>query len=174
MKKYALTIITVGLTLPLFAFNFNNENFEINADIKTEISSILEQEIDATAKEKTERYADCSITLQIRCAMEYVKKNIDRNAGMRNRFPNKQFIKEQKKQQVRYENMAKWDIPNKIFEYIKKNFDLERISFVRVVCTYVNDTAIDVHFLYDRKGAVVTYTYTETPWNPSITHTISK
>ena len=174
MKKYILTLFAAGITLPLFAFDFNNGNFEINTGIKAEIKPVMEQEIINVARENKIQYAEYQIISEIRNEMKTVKKTIDRNANMRNRFPNKKFIKEQKEQQIRYENMAKWDIPTKIFDYIKENFNLQHISFVRVVCTYVNNTAIDVHFSYDNKGAVVTYTYTETPWQPSITHKIYK
>ena len=174
MKKYILTLLIAGITLPLFAFNFINEHFEVDAAVKAELNTLIEQEISVALKDDPIKYLADSIILQIKNAVRDTKKNIDRNANMRNRFPNKKFIAEQKEQQIKYENIMKWYIPEKISNYIKENFDLQRVSFVRVVCTHVNDTAIDVHFSYDRKGAVVKYTYTETYWNPLITHTLTK
>ena len=174
MKKLIITLITGAICTPLFAFNFNNGNFEVDAAVKAELNTLMEQEISVTLKDDPIKYLADSITLQIKNAIRDTKRNIDRNANMRNRFPNKKFIAEQKEQQIKYENIMKWYIPEKISNYIKENFDLQRVTFVRVVCTHVNNTAIDVHFSYDRKGAVVTYTYTETPWNPQITHKVYK
>lgn len=174
MKKLLITLIASTICIPLFAFDFNNENFEVDLTVKTELNTLIEQEVSVALREDPIKYLADSITLQIEHAIRDTKKNIDRNANMRNRFPNKKFIAEQKEQQIKYENITKWNIPEKISNYIKENFDLQRVTFVRVVCTHVNNTAIDVHFSYNRKGALVTYTYTETPWQPSITHRVYK
>ena len=101
-------------------------------------------------------------------------KNITRNAKLRKRIPIRDFVEEQKIQKQRYENMQKWKISSKIFTYIKTKFDLKKVHNVSAVCKYVGETAIDVHFLFDRNGVIVTYHYTETPWKPAITHKIFK
>ena len=103
--------------------------------------------------------------------IELARKHVERNANMRNRFPNRQFIKEQKAQKERYENIVKWNIPEKILSYIKAKFNLQKITDVHAICRYVNETTISVRFSYGiGAGVEVIYNYTETPSQPSIIH----
>lgn len=54
MKKYILTIITCTMALPLLAFNFNGDKFEIDLNIKTEINDALVGEINTVTRENKE------------------------------------------------------------------------------------------------------------------------
>ena len=130
-----------------------------------------------TVKEnqQSRSYVETEILSAIWEEFNLAKKHIERNSQMRNRFPNRKFIQEQKLQKQRYENMANWNIPEKILEYIKTNFDLQKVEHVKAICKYVNETGIDVRFTYGiGESVLVTYTYTDTYWKPSITHKISK
>ena len=180
MKKTIITLITCTMALPVFAFNFDNK-FEIDANIKAQINDVISKEVKTAAEENALRgvgnlaqNSDNNIVFEINKSMDLVIRDINRNANLRKRVTTKNFVEEQKVQKQRYENMRKWDIPSKIFTYIKTNFDLQKVHHVTAVCKYIGETAIDVHFAVDMKGVIVTYHYTETPWKPSITHKIFK
>lgn len=179
MKKLTLILIVATLSAPLFAFDFNEGNFEIDSEIKTQINAAISGEVNNIVIEKGQQqsksYIEDEILLLITQELQRAQKHVERNSQMRNRFPNKQFIREQKLQKQRYENMFMWNIPEKILEYIKANFDLQKVEHVKAICKYVNETGIDVRFTYGiGESMVVSYTYTDTYWKPSITHKISK
>ena len=177
MKKLTLILIATAISAPLFAFDFNDSNFEINSEIKTQLNTMIAQVMKDTVKEnqQSRSYVETEILSAIWEEFNLAKKHIERNSQMRNRFPNRKFIQEQKLQKQRYENMANWNIPEKILEYIKTNFDLQKVEHVKAICKYVNETGIDVRFTYGiGESVLVTYTYTDTYWKPSITHKISK
>ncbi len=117
---------------------------------------------------------DNEITSAIKQEIKFALKNINRNVKLRKRFPNRKFVEEQEIQKQRYENMVKWDIPSKIYTYIKDNFDLQRVEHVNVACKYVNETGVEVRFSYNTTSIIVFYNYTETPWKPSIIHRMFK
>ena len=163
MKKLTLILIATAISAPLFAFDFNDSNFEINSEIKTQLNTMIAQVMKDTVKEnqQSRSYVETEILSAIWEEFNLAKKHIERNSQMRNRFPNRKFIQEQKLQKQRYENMA--------------NFDLQKVEHVKAICKYVNETGIDVRFTYGiGESVLVTYTYTDTYWKPSITHKISK
>ena len=179
MKKLTLILIAGIISAPLFAFNFTEANFEIDSEIKTQINTVIADEVNNIIIERGPQqsgsYTEGVILAAIKEEFKLAQKHIERNSNMRNRFPNKQFIEEQKLQKQRYANMDKWNIPAKILAYIKANFDLQKMKNIRAVCKYVNETGIDVRFIYGSdEGIIVSYTYTETPEHPSITHKIFK
>lgn len=177
MKKYILTMITCAATLPMFAFNFNGGNFKIDTEIKTQINTTVLRETDLIAQTKSKQkvkeskqYVAEEILHAIEAEIRLARKHIERNANMRDRFPNHKFIQEQKIQKQRYDNIVKWNIPSKILAYIETNFDLQQIKNIKVICKYVNETVIEVRFSYNMASFAVDYTYTETPQKPLITH----
>ncbi|MBO4707163.1 MAG: hypothetical protein J5594_01200 [Elusimicrobiaceae bacterium] len=182
MKKLLIILVTVIIALPAIALNFNKENLEIDEAVKTEISATIREELNnivqkdiSQEKDTLTKYRpDDKITLAINNQIRTTRKIIENNCNMRNRFPNKKFIKEQKIQKQRYENIVKWQIPLKISDYIKDNFDFDKILWVTALCKNVNETSIEVRFLYNSSSIIVTYTYTETPSHPLITHRIFK
>ena len=182
MKKLSAVVSALLISVQVFAFNFVDGNFNIddavNAGIKTAITQGVNnvvEENNLKAQNGPGQYQpEDKITLRIKEQMRYVKKQIDRNCNLRNRFPNKQFIAEQKVQAERYDNIVKWNIPLKISNYIRENFDFEKIEFVRALYSYVNETTIEVRFSVGYTNVAVLYTYTETPQQPSITHRVFK
>ena len=160
MKKYILTIIACTIALPLFAFDFNLDNFEIDTNIKAEINSALAQEINTPVKwNKEAKATDNEIVSNIKKEMAFALRQIKRNCGLRKNIFTRGFVKEQESQKQKYENMLKWDIPSQLFNYIETNFDLSRIDRVQVVCIYHNETIIEVRLSLPGKYAVVYYDY---------------
>ena len=182
MKKLILILIAGIVSAPLFAFDFNTGNFDINSSIKAEINSVVEQEVNtvirkipAFKKNNAGKKSEHPILSEIRQAMENEKKNIDRNIRTRRVSPiNKIFKEQQLVQQHRFENMMEWNVPTKIFNYIDANFDVHLIKNIKVICTHVNGTIIEVRFPYNGESVKVFYTYTDTPEQLSITHEIIK
>ena len=41
MKKLTLILIATAISAPLFAFDFNDSNFEINSEIKTQLNTMI-------------------------------------------------------------------------------------------------------------------------------------
>ena len=161
MKKYLLTIITVGLTLPVFAANFE-ENFLINADFKKEIAapiiSSLEQAI-MLNNGNTKQESGHKIVKMIREEMEQTLKQIKRNTKLRKNIFTHNFVEEQKIQKQKYENMLNENVPYQIFNYIAGKFNLNKIENTNVICRYTNDTLIEVRFDYLNEFVVVYYDY---------------
>lgn len=178
MKKLLIILITAMISSSSLAFNFDKESFEIDSEIKTQINTVIVDELNNTitgnGQQQSSSYIENEILSTIMRELRSAQKHIERNSKMRNRFPNRKFIQEQKLQKQRYEDIINWQIPQKISDYIKKNFDFNKISFVTVICRYVNETTIEVHFSHGFDGVVVTYVYTEKPWEPLITHKIFK
>jgi len=175
MKKYILAITTCTLALPLFAFNFNAENLEIDTNIKAKLNAIITKEISSIKQNAAvTNNTDNEILTAIQEKLEITLKNIERNSHFRKKFPNGKFVREQKIQKQKFENMKEWNIPSKIYDYIVNNFDVRKIKNVEVICSYINKTGIDVHFSYETDKIEVSYIYTENYWAPSISHTITK
>jgi len=184
MKKLLTIIIAALISAPVFAFNFNSENFEIDTNIRAEINRAIEQNINDVIQETYNQHNNVSqqycpdddITLAIKDHLNFVMKRIDSNCGLRTRWsPTRRFVKEQEIQKQRYANIVKWNIPYKISDYIKSKYNLQEIGFIRVVCEYTNGkTSIQVHFKHNLENVIITYTYTETPWQPSIIQEVYK
>lgn len=182
MKKLSAAVTALLISVQVFAFNFIDGNFDINTVVNESTKAALTQGINNAVQEnilqnqKVPQHfqSEDKITLPIKQHMAFVKRDIERNCNLRYRFPNKKFIDEQKIQRERYKNIEKWQIPTKISTYIKNNFEFEKIHNVTAICKSVNETTIEVCFTVDRTSVSVLYTYTETPQQPSITHTIIK
>lgn len=179
MKKCLLTIISCAAVLPLFAFDFNEGNIKIDANIKAGINAQIAQSINNAVKENVQnktqvQMPDNKIISAIKEEMKFALKNINRNVKLRKKFPNRKFVEEQKIQKQRYTNMDKWNIPSKIYTYIENNFDVRKVEYINVICKYVNETGIDIRFSYEKQGVRVSYTYTDSPQNILITHKVFK
>ena len=164
MKKYILTIITGVMALPLFAFNFNENNFTIDSNIKAEIRTAITQEVNTAISENTEcndtsKDSDNEIIVAINKQMEIAMRDINRNLKFRRNIFTHDFIEEQKIQKQRYENMVKWDIPTQIYEYIGLNFDLAKVKDIMASCVYRNETLVVVRFNCASKHIIVSYDY---------------
>ena len=160
MKKYVLTIITCAAALPLFSFNFNEDNLVINADIKAGINAEIVQEINANIKENKEiKITDNNIVSAIKEEMQAALKEIKRNCNLRKNIFTRGFVEEQKIQKERYDEMLKSGVPYQIFNYIKAHFDLNRMDKIQVVCIHHDETIIEVRFTFPGKYAVVYYDY---------------
>ena len=180
MKKYVLTIITVATALPLFAFNFNEDNFEINTDIKAEINAVINKELETAVKEKEiktkQQNRDNKIIAAIEKEMKTALKSIKRNSKLRRNMFTRSFVEEQKMQKQKYENMLNQNVPTQIFMYMAEKFDLSKMQRFQVICIYHDDTIIEVRFAYPGKAIVVyyDYNYKDKPGQFSpITHKIS-
>lgn len=160
MKKYILTIITCTMTLPLLAFNFNGDKFEIDSNIKTEINDALVGEINTVTRENKEiKLTDNEIVSAIKKEMNSAIKEIKRNCNLRKNIFTRGYVEEQKIQKQRYENMLKWDVPTQLFNYIKANFDLNRIDRVQVVCVHHDETIVEVRFTLPGRYVIAYYDY---------------
>ena len=164
MKKYILTIITGVMTLPLFAFNFNDNEFKIDANIKAEIKTAITQEINTAISENTEYKAtskdsDNEIVAAIEEQIQIAMRSINRSLRFRKNIFTRDFVEEQEVQKQRYENIIKWDIPGQIYEYIRLNFDLYKVKDVMASCVYHNETLVIVRFNYASSHVIVYYDY---------------
>lgn len=159
MKKYVLTIITCAATLPLFAFNFNMDNIEIDANIKAEISTAVKENINYQSKMK-EQNPDDEIIAAIRDEINTTFKQIKRNCKYRSNIFTHDFVKDQKVQKQKYEDMIKnLNVHAQIFTYMAGNFDLGKVKDIKVNCIHHDETIIEVHFTYCGKDIVVYYDY---------------
>lgn len=160
MKKYILIIITCAVTLPLFAFDFDLDSFEIDTNIRTEINTALAQELNTSVKwNKETKTTDNEIISNIKAEMAFALRQIKRNCGLRKNIFTRGFVKEQESQKQKYENMVKWDIPTQIYEYIGLNFDLAKVKDIMASCVYRNETLVVVRFNYASKHIIVSYDY---------------
>ena len=165
MKKYILTIIMCCVViLPVWAFNFNENNFELDTNIKAKIETTITQEVNTAISENTEykdisKDSDNEIIETINKQMQIAIRDISRNLNFRKNIFTRSFIEEQKIQKQRYEDMIKWDIPTQIYEYIGLNFDLAKVKDVMASCIYRNETMIVVRFNYATKHIIVYYDY---------------
>ncbi len=164
MKKYILIIVAGIMALPLFAFNFNNNEFEIDSKIKTEIETAITQEVNTVITENTEyktsfRNSDNEIIAAINEQMQIAMQSINRSLKFRKNIFTRDFVEEQEIQKQRYENMIKWDIPGQIYEYIRLNFDLYQVKDVIASCVYRNETLVIVRFNYASSHVIVYYDY---------------
>ncbi len=166
MKKYVLTLITCAMALPLFSFNFDNVNFEIDADIKADLNSIILQEVKITAKEskkfqmkKNQQKPSNKIVTAVTKEMEFALKQINRNVKMRKNIFTRNFVEQQKTQKQKYENMLAENVPYQIFNYIASKFDIDKIKNLHVSCWYNDDTLVEVKFHIADKLITIYYDY---------------
>jgi hypothetical protein len=164
MKKYILIIIAGIMALPLFAFNFNDNEFEIDTNIKTEIEAVISQEVNTVITENTEyetsfRNSDNEIIAAINKQMQIAMQDINRSLKFRKNIFTRSLVEEQKIQKQRYEDMLKWDVPGQIYEYIRLNFDLYKVKDIMASCVYHNETLVVVRFNYASSHVIVYYDY---------------
>ena len=164
MKKLITTLMVTAVSVPIFAFDF--DNLKINADINTEINSFVNQEINKVAEESAqvksaEQNQDNEIVIAIKEKMQEALEEINRNTKLRRNIFTRSFIEEQKVQKRRYQNMIRQDVPTQIYEYIEMNFDLPQIKNLWVVCIHHNETIVEVRFTFASHYAIVYYDYND-------------
>ena len=162
MKKLILTLFTVSFVLPVFAFNFNDGNFVIDAEFEKEISKQIINTFNDDVKlqnQKKQKQEEPEIVTLIRQEMLRTKAIIDRQARFRPNAMTRAFIESQKEQKIAYEQMFYWNVPTQIFGYINGHFDISQIKDIYVNCKYTNTTVIEVKFTYSGKNYIVVYTY---------------
>lgn len=176
MKKHILTIIACMTAVSAFAFDFDKNKIEINANIKSEIKTVLTQNINTDIKKDykyhvkgSKQNPDNKIIKLIREQMQIALQEIKRNTKFRKNIFTRSFVEEQEIQKQRYENMLKWDVPSQIYEYIERNFDLNKIQNLLAVCTHHDQTIIEVRFNYLSNYVIVYFDYKD----KSIKHIIN-
>ena len=167
MKKYILTLFVAFAALPLFAFNFIEGNFAVDAELKKEINNkitvSLNEEIIKAGKAKrakqVKKESQPEIVSLIWEKMNFAMANINRNANLRKNILVRHFVEEQKIQQQRYENMMEWDVPNQLYMHIALNYDIAKVENPMAACIYKDETIVEVRFSYYGKHVIVYYDY---------------
>ena len=178
MKKYILTLLAICLALPVFAFNFVEGNFLIDAELEKEINSKINVSVNeefTKLKEAKEKEPQPEIVSLIWEQMNFAMSNINRNTKMRKNILIRNFVEEQEIQKQRYENMMDWDVPNQLYMYIALNYDIAKVENPMAACVYKNETIVEVRFNYCDKHIIVyyDYKYANIPSEPTIIEVIN-
>ena len=162
MKKYILTLFVAFAALPLFAFNFIEGNFAVDAELKKEISNKINVSLNEElikVKQVQEEKQQPEIVSLIWEKMNFAMSNINRNVKMRKNILIRNFVEEQKIQKQRYQNMMDWDVPNQLYEHIALNYDIAKVEHPIAACVYKDETIVEVRFSYCGKHVIVYYDY---------------
>lgn len=175
MKKYILTMVASTMAISSFAFNFNEDNLKVDANIKAQINPIIVQEINVNIEEVEElenikQDSDNEIISVINEQMQIAMREIKRNANFRKNIFTRSFVEEQKIQKQRYENMIRWNVPTRIYEYVEANFDLSKVQNPWAACVHNNsETLVELRFNYLSNYIIVYFDYKD----KSIKHIIN-
>lgn len=178
MKKYIFTSLVISASLPLFAFNFIEGNFTVDAELKKEISNKINVSLNEElikVKQVQEEKQQPEIVSLIWEKMNFAMSNINRNVKMRKNILIRNFVEEQKIQKQRYQNMMEWDVPNQLYEYIALNYDIAKVKNPIAACIYKDETIVEVRFSYCGKHVIVyyDYKYANIPSEPTIREIIN-
>ena len=158
MKKHILTFAVTLLSLSAFAFDFNNGNLELNAELEKEIAnkinSSVAEEISKNTKEKEPEIVSL-ILEQMNFAMDRIKSN----TKLRKNIFTRSLVEEQEIQKQRYQNMLEWDVPHQLYLYVALNYDIAKVKNPMAACVYKNETIVEVRFDYCDTHVIVYYDY---------------
>lgn len=178
MKKYIFTSLVISASLPLFAFNFIEGNFTVDAELKKEISNKINVSLNEElikVKQVQEEKQQPEIVSLIWEKMNFAMSNINRNVKMRKNILIRNFVEEQKIQKQRYQNMMEWDVPNQLYMHIALNYDIAKVKNPIAACIYKDETIVEVRFSYCGKHVIVyyDYKYANIPGEPTIREIIN-
>ena len=161
MKKYILTLTLLFAALSSFAFSANLDNFNIDKDLEKEINNII---IAAVSQEEKQYFAaqarnENPLLTLIKKEMRHTRKTLRRRPKLRSNVFTNKLVAKKNAQKKAYKQMINWGVPQQLFDYIDGNFYLAKVENPEVVCKYVDDIKVEVHFTYCGEKFTVVYNY---------------
>ncbi len=159
MKKIILTLAAISMAFPSFALS----DFNIDKKLKEDITSKVKTSADEQVQQRTQVRQEKGIhpllkliTDKMDMAEKVIAKNIE-HPFPRWAAPN--YLEGQIRQQKAYQQMREWGVAQQIFDYIKYNFSLNKVTKTEVNCNFNGETKIEVRFTHYDTVVAVTYKY---------------